>query len=1155
MTCKQLERLLSNATLADLTPEQRQAVAVHAERCDKCRDKWGFDRRSQVFHAKAQALRPKRDLTNNVMARIAKEEAKPQPKPRAANGQPKRQTARPAKGANNRPPQRLGDFEILELIGRGGMGAVYKARQASLGRLAAVKVLPRALSADTTFVARFQREARAAAAVRHPNIVRVYFVGEEGGRHYIAMELVDGQGLSAVIRREGLLPQGRAFEILKQTTAALAAAHDAGIVHRDIKPSNILLRPDGTVKLADFGLARRLDLDVSVTAAGTALGTPLYMPPEAGRGQAYGERADLYSLGATFYHVLAGRPPFQGNNATELIVKHATASASPLGASAPGVDPRLARIIHRLLRKDPADRHASACELLGELEALGALETPSEVARAEGRALIADAPTLTMGPGRRLARQAALEAHKRRKATRRNTAVVAAAVSAGLLLVAVGVAAWARWGPGRERPQAVSPGPPPARRGPPPARKGPPKVDPRSQAAENLFNEARAKLALGELQTVAALVDLLEQKYRDTPFYRSHLEAIRALRSNARRGEPPPTPPPVPEAPFGIPDKPGVVGALFDGQSLRGWAVAEEGRFARHGDVRVGGRCVTLATREGSFTGIRWASGFPKEDYEISLHAQQLASPRDLQLVLPVGDEHCVLHAPGFGGGQVGLSYVDGRWGNSNMTTTWFRVPLDKWYRLRARVSTTKIEAWIDEDKVIDVMREGHIFQIVTDRVALEPFGIHVIGGKAVVANVRVERVNGPADEPVSLPEPDAEGWMTLADGTSLDGWRIAEGTKFVGHGDVVAAGGRIVLGAGIQATGIAWAGDVPRVHYEIEVDAARVAGAGTFASLVFPLRHTYCRLVVGGATGDVVALSFVDGRNHNDPRNPTRMRMSFELGRHYRVRLRVTDGHIRAWIDDRQVIDFETAGHKFGDWHFGIRPLGVCAWRTKAAIRSIRLRRVEPDPAPDLPFGVPDQPGGWGLLFDRRTLRGWRPVERFTVDGQAKAGGQAAVEGGRLVIDMGAPFTGLVWTEEFPKRNYEVRVAVTLLSRPNDFGITFPVGESACVLRAPGAYGNTVGLDLLDGKPGRENTTKRPLNFPVRLSYEVRLRVTDTRVQAWADDDQVIDVPTEDHTFELPESRQPTAPFGLSAWGAKVAVRDVRIRLLEPVPEAPEAP
>lgn len=266
----------------------------------------------------------------------------------------------------------LGEFEIVGIIGRGGMGAVYKARQPALDRLVAIKIIPRTLAQDASFVERFHREARAAAAVRHPNIIEVHTVGKDKGLEFIAMEFVDGESLSALLRREGRLTPDRALGLMKQVASALAKAHSLGIVHRDIKPANILLTSEGIAKVADFGLAKRTGVDVSVTATGQSLGTPLYMPPEVARGRRADQRSDLYSLGATFYHALAGRAPFRGNSETGVLAEQVDGEPLPLEAARPDLPRELCWVIGHLLKKRPEGRFQSAAELDAALDAVQA---------------------------------------------------------------------------------------------------------------------------------------------------------------------------------------------------------------------------------------------------------------------------------------------------------------------------------------------------------------------------------------------------------------------------------------------------------------------------------------------------------------------------------------------------------------------------------------------------------------------------------------------------------------------------------------------------------------------------------------------------------------------------------------------------------------
>ncbi|NQT87978.1 serine/threonine protein kinase, partial [bacterium] len=270
--------------------------------------------------------------------------------------------------------QTLGQYEITGLLGRGGMGSVYRGRQASLNRDVAIKVLSPGLAIDADFVERFRREAHAAAAVTHANIIEVHDIGKDGQRHYIVMELVDGETLADRLKRDGSLNAHDALPIFAEAAAALAAAHEKGILHRDIKPGNIMFTSRGRVKVADFGLAKRQGVDVSVTATGASVGTPLYMPPELAQGEPADARSDLYSLGATFYHALAGKPPFEGNTWTAVLLQHCEKPVPPLQKLAPDAPATLCRIIHKLLRKKPDERYGSAEELL---EALGRVDVRS----------------------------------------------------------------------------------------------------------------------------------------------------------------------------------------------------------------------------------------------------------------------------------------------------------------------------------------------------------------------------------------------------------------------------------------------------------------------------------------------------------------------------------------------------------------------------------------------------------------------------------------------------------------------------------------------------------------------------------------------------------------------------------------------------------
>ena len=266
----------------------------------------------------------------------------------------------------------LGGYRLVRRLGSGGMGDVYLADQKSLGRRVAVKVLRPETLRHKGAVERFEREARAAAALAHGNIVQIHEVGRVDGLHFLVEEFVAGPSLKAWLAARGPLDARQALAVLAQVGAALERAAEEGIVHRDIKPENLLLARSGDVKVADFGLARLAADDVELTQAGTTLGTPLYMSPEQGRGGAIDTRSDLYSLGATVYHLLAGRPPFSGPTGVSVVVAHISEPLVPLAVLRPDLPPALCGIVERLLAKDPAARFATPTELGHEVAEVAA---------------------------------------------------------------------------------------------------------------------------------------------------------------------------------------------------------------------------------------------------------------------------------------------------------------------------------------------------------------------------------------------------------------------------------------------------------------------------------------------------------------------------------------------------------------------------------------------------------------------------------------------------------------------------------------------------------------------------------------------------------------------------------------------------------------
>ena len=267
---------------------------------------------------------------------------------------------------------KVGDFELKKRLGKGGMGEVFLARQTSLDRLVALKTLSKDLAKREDFVARFLREARSMAKLDHPNVVKVYAVDSYKGLHFAAIEYVDGKSVQDWLNSLKQFPIGDAVHIAMVSAEAMQHAHDLNMVHRDIKPDNILLTSKGAVKVADFGLAKVIDEDVSMTQSGTGLGTPLYMAPEQARSaKTVDQRSDIYALGATLYHMLTGALPFDGGTALELIISKETGKHEAARKLRPEIPERLDLIVDKMMAKDPRHRYADCAEVVRDLAALG----------------------------------------------------------------------------------------------------------------------------------------------------------------------------------------------------------------------------------------------------------------------------------------------------------------------------------------------------------------------------------------------------------------------------------------------------------------------------------------------------------------------------------------------------------------------------------------------------------------------------------------------------------------------------------------------------------------------------------------------------------------------------------------------------------------
>jgi serine/threonine protein kinase len=274
--------------------------------------------------------------------------------------------------------QQILGYRIIRKLGAGAMATVFLAKQISLDRLVAIKVLPKKYSTNANFIERFYKEGRAAAKLNHNNIVAAYDVGQSGEHHYFVMEYVDGDTVYDRIVARKRLPEREALEIIRQIASALQHAHEMGFVHRDIKPKNIMMTTAGVAKLADLGLARGItDKEAAEAESGRAFGTPYYISPEQIRGAVdIGPPADIYGLGATFYHMVTGRVPFEGTSPSQVMHKHLKQALTPPDHLNPQISNGTALIIETMMKKDARARYQSARELLADIDLVLAGKDP-----------------------------------------------------------------------------------------------------------------------------------------------------------------------------------------------------------------------------------------------------------------------------------------------------------------------------------------------------------------------------------------------------------------------------------------------------------------------------------------------------------------------------------------------------------------------------------------------------------------------------------------------------------------------------------------------------------------------------------------------------------------------------------------------------------
>jgi len=275
--------------------------------------------------------------------------------------------------------QQIPGYKIKRKLGAGAMASVYLARQLSLDRAVAIKVLPKKFSTNVQFIERFYKEGQAAARLNHPNIVQAFDVGQAGEFHYFVMEYVDGKTVYDVIRKHGKFSEKEATDIILQIADALQHAHERGLIHRDVKPKNIMLTKEGVPKLADMGLARAVsDKEAAEAEKGRAFGTPYYISPEQIRGKVdIGPQADIYALGATYYHMVTGQVPFDGDDPTSVMHKHLKGELIPPDHINPRLSAGVSEIIEMMMARDRAHRYRSCEDVISDLKEVRAGNLPT----------------------------------------------------------------------------------------------------------------------------------------------------------------------------------------------------------------------------------------------------------------------------------------------------------------------------------------------------------------------------------------------------------------------------------------------------------------------------------------------------------------------------------------------------------------------------------------------------------------------------------------------------------------------------------------------------------------------------------------------------------------------------------------------------------
>jgi len=712
---------------------------------------------------------------------------------------------------------------------------------------------------------------------------------------------------------------------------------------------------------------------------------------------------------------------------------------------------------------------------------------------------------------------------QRRAARKRPTALIAVAASVALLLVAIILVWGIRRGGSRPTGQQAAP---------------PPVDQVREHNAEVIFRTAQRAANQGKWLTVSRELDRLTKDYGTTQFHATNHAAVDQLRQQAAarlqpkvsRPKPKTTAPaagPAPRFFHGglrrLPD--GRVELTYDwsdGEQLKDWQPREDTKPSMvDGELRMGARQGTLLTHRAALIG----------DVELGgtwCMREKLGMARSCVVGVCRGE------AGGYG---FMLITVNPRiWkGRGDKPIAWGQGRYDEGqpHTFRLVRASPSVEGWIDgavrvraQDADYDrgavflSSWEAHVgYDDIRIIGRLDPKWLaqHPDAAKQIAAAPRADRWTT---------------WTDLLDGKSLVGWRRATGGKFARSGSVLVENGAVVLGAGKPWTAVVSTQELPTLDYELELEARRVKGSEDFCDILFPVGSGYGRLLAGGDGGGRLAVSVKAPVAAEE--GTVRAWHRFASNRWYRLRLRVSRARVEVQVDDQRLLSAPTASigvELAKNGYEGLVPLGIFTWNTGSQVRNIRLRRL--GPAPKL--------AEWQSLFDGESLDGWRVATQHWFADH----GKVTVTDGRVVLGRGPMNTGVVWTGQFPETDYEVMLEVMRLEGDSVFAdLLFPVAGSHCVLVV---HSKLVSLDRLDGRSGNDHPAAQEFLFEPKRWYRLRLRVTRERVQAWVEDQRLIDLPTAEHRWSIRPDFAALRPFAIFNYQGASALRNIRVRRLPP--------